>query len=814
MSLRCYKLVAGFLLLFLTSGAFAASGFIVGSSIKRGTNIAEISIQLACAVEYVDHLPTERTDRLRIQIESTTICNGVSPTIASTRELHRPLDADRAKLVEISYDGDTSAGQSLTLTFTEDVSFEIVHQGTTNDMVVRVYLNQVVERPVPETRAPSVRVTRTPDPQSLYVINLSSGRVQHAESEIQALTATPGLKVFESEVVLAGITWYRLRLGYFKTSADAQAQLAKLRNQYPTAWIDRAKETAAEIAAAESSNPDDAVITESNAAFASIGLDEIDQLMDDARRAMVAGEISRAVQIYTKVLRAPNHDRHAQAQEYLALAREKNGQKAHARAEYQRYLSLYPDGEGAARVSQRLAALLASDRKISQPASNADNTKVVQAKSRQADWRVQTFFSQYYRRDVNQPNEEEDIVSQSSLYSDINIDARRRGRRFDFSSRLSAGYRNDFLDEGEGSGNDMRISYAYADLADAETGLTARIGRQSRNTGGVLGRFDGLNVSYQATEQVLLDTVIGIPVNSSSDGIDSERNFYGLSASYAPPIENLELGTFFIAQTIEGLDDRQAIGGEFRYFGEKQNLWGMIDYDTLYNELGSAFLQGSWRVSPRLSVHGSANRRYSPYLSTRNSMIGQPVTSFSEMLILWSPEEIHQLSLDRSPQSSSYSVGLSQSFSPKLQINFDANQTTIDATPASGGIEATQESSFRYLSTTLVASSLIKEGDVSMMTFRVSDSDSTKVISLNLDSRFPLGDSWRINPRLRVDRREIMSDGSHEWIYTPGIRIQLRHSRKYRFEFEAGKRFSQRQSGLIDLDRESYFVNLGYQAFF
>ena len=33
-------------------------------------------------------------------------------------------------------------------------------------------------------------------------------------------------------------------------------------------------------------------------------------------------------------------------------------------------------------------------------------------------------------------------------------------------------------------------------------------------------------------------------------------------------------------------------------------------------------------------------------------------------------------------------------------------------------------------------------------------------------------------------------------------------------EFEAGKRFSQRQSGVLDLDRESYFVNLGYQAFF
>ncbi len=803
------------MLLLVSSGAFAASGFIVGSNIKSGANIAEISIQLACAVEYIDHLPTDRTDRLRIHIESTTICNGVSPTIANSRELHRPLDADRAKLVEISYDGDTSAGQALTLTFTEDVSFEVVHRGTTNDMVVRVYLNQVAERPLPERRAPAARVTREAEPQSLYVINLSSSRVQHAPSEMQAVSAAPGLKVFESEVVLGGITWYRLRLGYFKNSADAQTQVAKLRNQYPTAWIDAARETAADI---EGEDADDITVADDadgNAVFASIGLDQIDQLMTDARKAMAAGEISKAVQIYTKVLRAPNHDRHAQAQEYLALAREKNGQTAHAKAEYQRYLSLYPDSEGSTRVSQRLAALLASDRKAAaEPATTVQATQTAQPKSRQTDWRIQTFFSQYYRRDVNQPNEEDDIVSQSSLYSDVNIDARRRGKRFDFSSRLSAGYRNDFLGEGQGSGNDLRISYAYADMADAATGLTGRIGRQSRNTGGVLGRFDGVNLSYQATEKIMVESVIGIPVNSSSDGIDSERSFYGVSANYAPPIENLELGAFYIAQEIEGLDDRQAIGGEFRYFGERQNLWGLVDYDTLYNEMGSAFLQGSWRLSSRLSVHGSANRRYSPYLSTRNAMIGQPVTDFSEMLILWSPEEIHQLSLDRSPRSSSYTVGLSQSFSPRLQINFDANQTTIDATPASGGIEATPESTFRYVSTTLVASSLIKEGDVSMITIRASDSESTKVISLNLDSRFPLGESWRINPRLRVDRRQILSDSSHEWIFTPAIRIQLRQSRRYRFEFEAGKRFSQRQSGIIDLDRESYFLNLGYQAFF
>jgi hypothetical protein len=35
-----------------------------------------------------------------------------------------------------------------------------------------------------------------------------------------------------------------------------------------------------------------------------------------------------------------------------------------------------------------------------------------------------------------------------------------------------------------------------------------------------------------------------------------------------------------------------------------------------------------------------------------------------------------------------------------------------------------------------------------------------------------------------------------------------------RLEFEAGKQFSQRDMELTDLDRESYFVNLGYQFFY
>jgi hypothetical protein len=628
----------------------------------------------------------------------------------------------------------------------------------------------------------------------------------------------PGLKVFETELVLAGVTWYRLRLGPFKSSEDAQSELENLRDQFPTAWIDRNSGSTSDDVDNQAGDPtasDGAQLPAyaPDTALPGIGADKVDILMNDARQAMIAGELSRAIQIYTKVLRVPGHDRHAEAQEYLALAREKNNQRAHAKAEYQRYLSLYPDDEGAARVQQRLAALLAGDRQASAPAAFTGN-RAIRSSASNSPWRIQTFFSQYYRRDVNQLNEDDEIISQSALYSDVNVDARRRGTRYDFGSRLSAGYRNDFLEEDQGSGNDVRVSYAYADLADAETGLRGHIGRQSRNNGGVLGRFDGLNLGYQATERILFNSVIGKPVNSSSDGIDPDRTFYGASVNYGPILENLELGMFYIQQDIDGIEDRQAVGTEFRYFGTNQNLWGLIDYDTSYQEIGSAFLQGSWRFASRLTIHGSVSRRYSPFLSTSNALIGQPVERFSDLLLIMSEEEIRQLSMDRTSLSTTYTLGLSHSLTPRLQINADANQTTVDARPESGGIAAMPPMTYQYYATSFVASSLLKEGDVSIIGLRLSDSDTTRVVSLSLDSRIPVGRFLRINPRLRIDRREIMQDSSYEWLYTPGIRVQLRWSRKFRLELEAGKQFSHREMSDTDFDRESYFLNVGYQAFF
>ena len=124
------------------------------------------------------------------------------------------------------------------------------------------------------------------------------------------------------------------------------------------------------------------------------------------------------------------------------------------------------------------------------------------------------------------------------------------------------------------------------------------------------------------------------------------------------------------------------------------------------------------------------------------------------------------------------------------------------------------ESEYNYLSANLVASSLVREGDVVIVGTRYSDSGSAKVTTLTLDGRFPFRSGLRVNPRLRVDRRERLALDGYEWFYYSGLRLQYRASRGFRVEFEAGKQFSMQDSELGGDDRESWFVNLGYQLFF
>jgi len=796
---------AALLLLSLAGSAIAGPGFIEASRVRSGDLFTEITVRFKCNVNYLEHSPRSKGDQLVLHLEPTTICQGVSPSIADTREQIRPPAADKAKLVSIEYDGSVQSDKLLHFMFEESVQFFVSPTTNSNTVTVRVFADRDPDAADAETNSPARgtrQVQRDAKPASRYVINLASMQRRPAASDLPAIKPPTGRQLVITEATINGELWYRVRIGYYDAAQQAASDLATYRESYPRAWIDRADAVDAVTVDIPSTTEEDTAGPETD--------QEVAQLMRDANRAMTAGEISRAVQIYTKVLRMPASDYHQDAQEFLALARERNGQVAHAKAEYERYLALYPDADGADRVRQRLAALLSTGSSPKQRTASASST----TSSGGAPWKIRTFFSQYYRRHVNQVTEGEEITSQSSLYSDLSIDARKRGERFDLSARLTAGYRNSFMEETTSSGNNTRVSYAYVDLADAGTRLRGRLGRQTRNTGGVLGRFDGLNLSWDLGKQVRLQTVAGVPVYSTSYDDDVSRSFTGLSANFVTGDDNLDIGVFALQQDVEGMTDRQGIGAELRYFGESFNVWSIADYDPSFGELGSVFAQGSWRISPKSTISGVIDRRYSPFLSLGNAVIGQPLIDFDQLQVTMTEDEIRQLANDRSALSTTVSLGLSQALSPRFQLNLNASETRVDETTASQGVAATPATTYRYVSTNLVASSLFKEGDTAIVGLRYSSSDSTDVYSLSLDTRLPAFRNLRVSPRLRVDYREIRADQSTQWLLTPGLRVQYRWGRKTRLDLEAGRQFSRHEMAGTDIDRDSYFINLGYQLFF
>lgn len=537
--------------------------------------------------------------------------------------------------------------------------------------------------------------------------------------------------------------------------------------------------------------------------------DRIEALMEESRQAMTRQDFSRAIQLYTKILEFPDHPYRKDALEYLGVARERKGQLAHAIREYRRYLSLYPEGEDADRVRQRLAGLTtATDKPKSGPRRST-------ARSKSKPWEVYGAFSQFYLRNENTLNDNSDIVTQSALSSDLDVTARKRSDNFDIQSRFSGSYLYDFLDDGRG--DESSVSSLYFDARDRRHDVFMRLGRQSRNTGGVLGRFDGLLLGYQITDWLTLNGVAGFPVLSTRDQVDTDKELYGISADLGTFANAWDFNAFLIEQQVDGIVDRRAIGGEARYFDSTRSLLSFVDYDISYDSLNTIIFLGTWTLPTKTTLNATVDYRNSPILTTTNALLGQNVRNVDDLLDSLSEDEIRQLAEDRTAEYTTVSLGASHPFSERIQVSGDITLTDLSDTDASDGIEAIPGTGNEYIyNLQLIGSDLIKSNDIAIAGLRYSDLDTADIYSVSLNTRYPVNSAWRINPRVRVDYRESNRDGSTQWIGAPSIRVDYRLSRRYRFEVEAGGEWSTRDLPDLpeDEDTSSYFINLGYRINF
>lgn len=828
-------------LLVAAYGAPASAKSLQNVLVSRSNGVAVIEVRFNCFHRYAGP-PLERSPTT-FEISLTRMDQCVAGSAdGGGQDSTRPAGREIAGLDEVDYLPRGGGEVIVKLRFVRPVQIDVLQTGDLRGLQIRLRpasgepgADTAGEQAVPVTAPPTAstkdRLARAgaaaleraarnkvplPAPIADYAINLATSATRPATADLAGVAAE-GERLYVTQTELDTAALFRLRLGFFTTEAQAESALGRLRARYPAAWVvkigaaDHERAISGSVAVLPQRVLPAAVpaTAAKRGTTATRSAEQIAALMAEARTAVIAGDFARAVPLYTGVLAEPQNEFSQEARELLGVARQRNGETEQAIAEYRRYLEEYPDSEGADRVSQRLVALTT--------ATDAPK-RALRTASRGGDagsWDVFGSFSQYYRRDSGDFGDLGMTTKASLVQSDGAFDLRKRGDHVDFAGRARLGYDYDVLADPAGPGNRTRIYDLYADLELRDLDLGVRVGRQTERSGGVLGRYDGAHVHYQLRPDLRLNVVGGFPVYLSSDNLDTNRNFLGLSVDLNDVLKGIDTSVFVNMQRVDGVTDRQAVGAEFRYFDGSRSATGLVDYDIGLGTLNTLSMVGNWSFDSGLTFSASADYRKSPFPLTENALIGQTEGSIDELLQSLTEDEIRQLAEDRSGEMLTYTLGLSKPLAKRWQVNADFAVTQIAEGPGSGGVPALPDSGTEYyVYSSLVGSSLFTEGDVSIVGLRYSDSYSTRTSTLYLDSRYPLTNRLRLNPRLALTLRDIVADSSSERFVSPSLHLLYRFARHYEFELEGGGELGNRSGGIASADSRAYYIYLGYRADF
>ncbi len=811
------------------------------------------------------------------------------------RELHvrlRPLDNTAAsksreslrtpesvpELRSIEYEGDNPAGPILSLFFTRDMEFTVSPGEKLQTINIRI------AEPGSKACAGGIETDLTTPasgqqqavPEGLYVVNVLSVPREIGDLSSDQRQALAGDVVYETQFERDSLRWHRLRAGFFKTREEADAARLRLAKVFPDAWVvkitaqERSEGTGSKLSA-PSAPPAAATATPAplSAASGDAAAAETAQLTTDAEQAIQDGNLDRAVQLLTNAVQKPENPNTPRALELLGLTRERKGQGAHARAEYDEYLRRYPTGEGADRVRQRLAALDSAS-PTSQLGSPLREARGLGGNAKW-HWGLRGSFSQFYFRDQGRTStlntnstlgvEVDNSLNVNQLLTsgDITISGGDDRRQFQF--RAAGSYTKNFgtstsittINNGNEvltfrsrpGGGTKALTALYLDYTDTDLNSQVRVGRQSRNTSGVLGRFDGVLVGWQANPKLRLNAVGGFPVLSSRQTyVLKERPFYGVSVDIGAKRSPVQTTIYWFDQRARGgFIDRRSVGIETRFLKPRFNAYAMVDYDVKYKELNLALGSVTYNFPDNSNFSLTGDYRRSPLLTTTNALLGmrvavldpatgvpvysldqnsnvvQPLTNPldpSGLRPFFTDAEIYQLALDRTLIAKSLTATYTRPITKKLQVSADFSLTDTGGTPGlaqrfytdAGGnltipplllfetIEPLPRTGMEYYyGLQLIGSDLFMANDIYILSGRIADTSNAKIYTIDFNARVPVTSNFRLSPRLRYGLRDskVTSNVTNPGTYSqlqPTIRFNYYPLKHSEVEVEFGGNFS------------------------
>lgn len=537
------------------------------------------------------------------------------------------------------------------------------------------------------------------------------------------------------------------------------------------------------------------------------------KLVAEAKSARSVGDHPKAVQLLNEVLGFPANSYSQEAQELIGVSREKLGEYDKAKAEYEAYLKLYPQGEGASRVKQRLAVIGANKTSPLSSEKPKNAIKEIHENTVYGSWNQ--YYYDAHSHDYPGAGNNSHSHDQSQLISSIDLTARFRQNEWDNKIVLRDTYSNSFLPKGE---NKNKLQAAYIEINNKESDYLARLGRQNGNSGGVLGRFDGALFRYALNPTYKLNFVLGA---LDEYQVDYRRHFYGVNLDIGPINDSWSGNAYYINQKVGDVKDREAVGTEVRYFNKALSVYSLVDYDTMFKKVNIAMIQGNLLTESGINYNMLVDHRKAPILTMTNSLpayFGLPVnsTNLAQALRtgLVNVADIRNDAIAQTLNSDLVLFGATKQLSPKWQIGGDvqvsrtsgtlaAGQAAVDAAikkAADNGVfidplsfsilkaSAASGNTWTYHAQA-VGSDTIFKNDTSLISLSYTDAPTSKNQSIVFSNSMVPSEKWRLDNSVRLLRVEIQPVGQQStlsYVISPTMRASYRLREKATLEAEIG----------------------------
>ena len=535
-------------------------------------------------------------------------------------------------------------------------------------------------------------------------------------------------------------------------------------------------------------------------------------MLGDARTALGRQDYDSAIALLNRILNLPPNDASQEAQELIGQVREALGSSDRARAEYQLYLKLYPDGDGAARVRERLAALdLPEARAVAGGAAPRPHQTMtwgsVSAYYSGGNSRIRTdnlIITPATNATVID-TETLSQVDQSSLVTNLDANARFRGGDWDNRFVVRNISSVSFLSE---QSSENRLTSLFGDFRYQPARLGARIGRQSSTSGSVLGRFDGGSFSWGVTEKWRVGAIAGVP---AQDVLGNRPSFFTLTVDGDTPIEGLGLGFFAVRQSVDGITDRQAVGSELRYFKDMTSVFGLLDYDTQFSKLNVASVQGSYQFGGGGVLNVLYDYRRSPTLQVSNVLLADPTQTLKDLLRIYGIDELERFAVGLTPISKVALAGITYPISTRWQLGAELRVSSLTGTDAFGALPAQDGTGNVYTGTLqAIGTGVFTENGVVTFTASNLSADAYDAWLLAANSRFRFGSRWIIEPSIRWYQQDNAS-GSQLTRLAPTLRTLFQWRERFSLEGEIAYERSNSDSALVDESNNILFYYFGFR---